>query len=162
RPLLDVERGALRDYLAERGQVFREDASNADVAVPRNRLRHDVLPLLRSRFSPAIAEVLARAAALARQDEEFLQEQAIKLADEILLRDEAIRIDAAGLAVAPRALSSRIVLAALQTFAGSKPITFDHVERVLALQEGHALRLPGQTAVRSRGWVLLERACGLP
>src|SRR5262249_48606060 len=73
RRLLDIERGTLRDYLSACGQPFREDASNADVAIPRNRVRHEILPLLGSRFSPAITDVLAREAALARQDEEFLQ-----------------------------------------------------------------------------------------
>jgi tRNA(Ile)-lysidine synthase len=160
RPFIDVERDALREYLAACGQPFREDASNADVAIARNRVRHEVLPLLRSRFSPAITDVLAREAALARHDEEFLQEQAIKLTDAIVLRDEGVRIDAAGLAAAPRALSSRVVLAALQTFAGSKPITFEHVERVLALGEGQALSLPGQSAVRTGGRIVF-RPCGL-
>jgi tRNA(Ile)-lysidine synthase len=160
RPLIEVEREALRDYLAARGQDFREDASNADVSFPRNRVRHEVLPLLHSRFSPAITDVLAREAALARQDEEFLQAHAIKLADQIVLSDEAIRIDAAGLAAAPRALSSRVVAAALQTFAGAKPVTFDHIERVLALGDGQALSLPGQTAVRTGDRIVLRRGAG--
>jgi tRNA(Ile)-lysidine synthase len=156
RPLLEIERRTLRDYLADCRQPFREDASNSDVAIPRNRVRHELLPLLRSRFSPAIVDVLAREAVLARHDEQFLQEQAIKLADEIVLTDEAIRIDAVGLAAAPRALSSRVVLAALTEFAGSKPITSDHVERVLRLGEGQAVSLPGQTAVRVGGRIALR------
>ena len=72
RPLLDVARGELRDYLAARSESFREDATNADVAIPRNRVRHELIPYLRSHFSPAVTDVLARSAALARQDEEFL------------------------------------------------------------------------------------------
>jgi tRNA(Ile)-lysidine synthase len=160
RPLIDLEREALRDYLAARDQEFREDTSNADVSIPRNRVRHEVLPLLRTRFSPAITDVLAREAALARQDEEFLREHAIKLADQIVLSDEAIRIDAAGLAAAPRALSSRVVVAALQTFAGAKPITFDHVDGVLALCDGQAISLPGQTAVRTGDRIVLRPGRG--
>jgi len=158
RPLIDVDRKALRAYLSAAGQGFREDASNADVAIPRNRIRHELLPLLRSRFSQAITDVLARDASLARVDEEFLQEQAIELAGQIVLRSEAIRIDAAGLASAPRALSSRVALDVLQTFAGSRPITSDHVERLLALTEGQAISLPGQHAIRARADIVLTRA----
>ena len=164
RPLLDIERATLREYLAACGQPFREDASNADTAIPRNRVRHEVLPLLGSRFSPAITDVLAREARLARQDEEFLQEQAIKLADEIVLSDEAVSIDAAGLAAAPRALSSRLVLRMLQAFAGAKPITFDHVERVLGLADPSvrgstgSISLPGQTVVRMGDRIVLRPA----
>ena len=101
RPLLDVARADLRAYLASRGQAFREDASNADVAIPRNRIRHELIPSLQSRFSPRVTDVLAREAALARQDEEFLHGEAIKLAARIVLTDVAVRIDAAGLSSAP-------------------------------------------------------------
>jgi tRNA(Ile)-lysidine synthase len=160
RPLLDVARQDLRAYLASSGQPFREDPSNADVAIPRNRVRHELIPYLESHFSPAVTDVLARDAALARQDEEFLRGEAIKLAREIVLTDVAVRIDVAGLSRAPRALSSRVVQAALQRLAGSKSITFDHVERVLALAdgagEGRAVSLPGQFAVRAGGTIVLR------
>src|SRR5436190_3316668 len=160
RPLLDVARADLRSYLAARAQPFREDASNADVSIPRNRVRHELLPYLESQFSPSITDVLSREAALARQDEEFLRAEAIKLADRIVLTDVAVRIDVAGLSSAPRALSSRVAQAALHRLAGSKSIAFDHVERLLALADGpgdgRAVSLPGQYAVRAGNMVVLR------
>jgi tRNA(Ile)-lysidine synthase len=160
RPLLEVARDDLRAYLASRGEPFREDATNADVTIPRNRVRHELIPYLESRLSPGVTDVLARSADLARQDEEFLRAEAIKLAAGIVLTDVAVRIDVAGLSRAPRALSSRVVQAALQRLAGSKSITFDHVERVLALAdgagEGRAVSLPGQYAVRAGGTIVLH------
>jgi tRNA(Ile)-lysidine synthase len=154
RPLLDVERDALRGYLSSRGETFREDATNADVTIARNRVRHEVIPYLRSHFSPGVTDVLARAAALAREDEDFLQGEAIKLAARVVLSDVTVRLDAAELSGAPRALSSRVAHAALQRLAGPKPIHFDHVDRLLALAadpaggDGRAISLPGQIAVR--------------
>jgi tRNA(Ile)-lysidine synthase len=154
RPLLEVDRGALREYLAARAETFREDATNADVRIPRNRVRHELLPYLGSHFSPGIVDVLARTAELARQDEEFLHEEAIKLAAGVVLSDVTIRLDAIGLSSAHRALSSRVAHAALQRLAGSKAIHFEHVDRLLALAaddaagEGRAISLPGQIAVR--------------
>ena len=165
RPLLDVERGALRDYLAARGETFREDASNADVAIPRNRVRHEVIPYFRSHFSPAVTDVLAREAALARQDEEFLAAEAIKLASRIVLTDVTrVSLDVAGLREAPRALGSRVAQAALERLAGDRSIHFDHVERLLSLAasdcDGAALSLPGQYAVRTGSTIVLRRAAG--
>ena len=165
RPLIDLERAALREYLAAGGQAFREDATNADVSIPRNRVRHELIPLLESRFSPAVVDVLAREAALARDDEDFLQGEAIKLADRIVLTGRTpgpadIHLDIAGLLRAPRALASRVVLGALQRQAGSRPIHFDHVERVFALAAaggGGAISLPGQDAVRSGATIWLRR-----
>ena len=165
RPLIDIDRSALREYLAVRGAGFREDATNADVAIPRNRVRHELLPYLRSHFSPAVTGVLARAAELARQDEDFLQAEAIKLAARIVLTDVAVRLDVPGLRRAPRALSSRVAHAALQRLAGPKSIHFDHVDRLLALAEaaagdGRAISLPGQYAVRVGDTITLHPAAG--
>ena len=162
RPLLDVERASLRAYLAECRETFREDATNADVRIPRNRVRHELIPYLRSHFSPAVTDVLARAAGLARQDEEFLQAEAIKLAARVVLSDVTVRLDVPGLRSAPRALSSRVVHAALTRLAGSRSIHFDHVDRLLALVtdsaagQGRAISLPGQVAVRAGDEIVLR------
>ncbi len=61
RPLLTVTRADVLDDLSERGQVSRTDASNADPAFTRNRIRAEVLPLLRT-FNPQVAAALGRLA----------------------------------------------------------------------------------------------------
>jgi tRNA(Ile)-lysidine synthase len=154
RPLLDVDRLELRDYLQSRGETWREDATNRDLGVPRNRVRHELLPYLGSHFSPAVSAVLAREAALARQDEDFLHEQAIELARTIVLTNERslIRFDADGLARAPRALSSRVVQHTLEHTGGSRSLSFEHIELVLELAAGSgpkAVNVPGFDVVRS-------------
>ncbi len=157
RPLLDFPRAELRTYLDERTESYREDASNADVSIPRNRVRHELLPLLQSRFSPAITDVLAREAVLAQQDEDFLNCQAIELASRIVSREQgtngaSIRIDAPGLGSAPLALSSRVAHDVLSQLSGSRPISFDHVQRLLALagrDARGAVSVPGGRAVRT-------------
>jgi tRNA(Ile)-lysidine synthase len=73
RPLIELSREELRAYIAERRLDFREDASNADVTISRNRIRHDLLPLLR-KFSPRAVDVLAREADIAREDGTFSAE----------------------------------------------------------------------------------------
>ena len=57
------------------GLPFREDESNRDLAFTRNRVRHELLPLLERDFSPGIVEVLAREAAIAREDEDLPSDQ---------------------------------------------------------------------------------------
>src|SRR5262249_31455496 len=135
RPFIDIDRAALRAYLASRGEAWREDATNADVSIPRNRIRHELLPLLGSRFLPSVTGVLARAAELAQQDEDFLHDRAIELARRIVLTDERdmVSLDAAALTQAPRALGSRVVQQVLEQHAGSKSVSFDHIEQVLGL-----------------------------
>ena len=62
RPMLSVTRDEVLAYLAETGQPARQDASNDDMRFTRNRLRHDLLPLLAREWNPRIVEVLTRMA----------------------------------------------------------------------------------------------------
>lgn len=73
RPLLSVTRAELRDHLASRGLSFREDASNQDSSFLRNRIRHELLPLLTG-YNPAIAERLTATARLLAEDEQLLEQ----------------------------------------------------------------------------------------
>jgi len=72
RPLLGCRRGELRAWLGELGArgvactAFADDETNDDVAIPRNRVRAELLPLLEARFNPEIVDVLADEADLAR------------------------------------------------------------------------------------------------
>jgi tRNA(Ile)-lysidine synthase len=68
RPLLDVPRSAIRAWLAELGQDFREDASNTDVSRTRARLRHDLLPKLAHEYNPRVADAIVRLGNLAREE----------------------------------------------------------------------------------------------
>jgi len=165
RPLLDVGRGELRRYLDDRSEAFREDASNDDVAILRNRVRHELLPFLQSRFSPAITDVLARESALAQQDEDFLRHLAIETASGIVLSDsersdDSLQLDAEALMSLPPALASRVAHDVLSRLAAPRPITFDHVRRLLDLAGGAPGRgpisLPGQHAERVGRLVVLK------
>lgn len=70
RPLLDISRAELRAYLKSIGQDWREDASNLDVNFTRNRLRHEVMPLLRQ-INPNLDETLSETAEIAREEESW-------------------------------------------------------------------------------------------
>jgi tRNA(Ile)-lysidine synthase len=73
RPLLDCTRRELRAFLDRRRIDYVEDETNEDVSVARNRVRAELLPLLASRFNPAIVDVLAREAELAREVWDWLE-----------------------------------------------------------------------------------------
>jgi tRNA(Ile)-lysidine synthase len=60
RPLLEVGRSELRDYLGRRELPWRDDPSNTDLAFLRNRVRHKLLPLIESEIRPGVGKVLLR------------------------------------------------------------------------------------------------------
>jgi tRNA(Ile)-lysidine synthase len=164
RPLLDVGRQELRDYLSAAGQPYCDDESNEDVTIPRNRIRHELLPLLEARFSPGIAGILAREAAIARDDDERLQEEAIDLARSIVLRTEAeesVQVDVRQLSSLHPALAGRVARIAMGIVAPGRFVGQEHVERVLALAASRmargALSLPGQHVERQGGRLVLSR-----
>jgi len=160
RPLLDVSRGQLRQFAADHGMASREDATNADVTIPRNRIRHELLPYLQRSFSPRIVEVLAREAELAQDDEEKLESEAIEKAGSVVLSSTAsVRIDARELGSLHPALASRVARRALQRLAGDRFVGFEQVQRFLAFARhgtpGQAMSCPGQQAIHEGVTVLL-------
>jgi len=75
RPLLEIRRRELEQYLSDIGQTWREDSTNVDVSLTRNRLRRLVLPLLEKGFNPSVAENLAELAEIARGEEDYWENE---------------------------------------------------------------------------------------
>lgn len=75
RPLLEIDREALRAYMMAAGQSWREDASNLDVGRSRAWLRHEVIPLLERRLPGAGARI-AQAAETLRDARDALEREA--------------------------------------------------------------------------------------
>ena len=68
RPLLDIRDSQLREYLVSQGIPWREDSTNSDVSIPRNKVRRIVIPWLKTHFDPRITEHLCKSAAILRGD----------------------------------------------------------------------------------------------
>ena len=127
RPLLGVRRVEVEAFLRERGQGWREDATNQDVSLTRNRVRHVLMPMLRE-FNPGVDALLARTAEVAREEEAYWQTEVARVLPQVLLPGKPVRgggravsttvgevgyaIEIERLRVMPAALRRRIVRAA--------------------------------------------------
>lgn len=141
RPLLDLSKGDLRQWLDEVGQEWREDVTNRDTSRDRSWIRHQLMPRLEAR-RPGAASRIARFGHLQRDQSAFLEHEARR-------RFGAGPVARAALAAAPVALQ-RQVLVRLIRDAGGEPDRL-HVEALLeALADGGTLRrdLPGNVRVR--------------
>ncbi|HWX18302.1 MAG TPA: tRNA lysidine(34) synthetase TilS [Candidatus Binatia bacterium] len=78
RPLLDQSKAGLRRYAAERKVPFREDATNACLDIQRNRIRHELLPLLRTKYQPALGKTVLRVMQILGAEAEVSSELARK------------------------------------------------------------------------------------
>jgi tRNA(Ile)-lysidine synthase len=122
------------EHLDAAGVAFREDESNRDRRHLRNRIRHDLVPVL-ERIAPAARETLARAAESARADADFLDDLAASRLAQIAEQapGQAMTLDAVALVGLPIALARRVASLALKQATGRRFVGFDQAERVLAL-----------------------------
>jgi tRNA(Ile)-lysidine synthase len=118
RPLLDVTREEVRDYLRARGLDWREDPSNADRRFARARVRHDLLEALRT-VGPAAERTIAETARQLREEAELL-DAAVSEAIEELGGGPAVSL--AALREKPPALG-RLVLRRLAEQAAREPLS---------------------------------------
>ncbi len=84
RPLLDTKRSEIEAYLRELGQDWREDSSNRHLTFTRNRIRHELLPLLEG-WNPRLREHLAQMAKLAHGEEAWWKAELARLAAQLIL-----------------------------------------------------------------------------
>jgi tRNA(Ile)-lysidine synthase len=157
RPLIDCRRGDLRTYLAARDAAFVVDESNADVSIPRNRVRAELLPMLEERFNPSIVDTLADEAELAREEWRWLKETAEALAEKICSWDSlTCRLDANALAAAPLAVARMVVHRAMTRAGRGTAIPFSHVQAAIDLSRmAGSFDAPGQHVERAGGFVVL-------
>jgi tRNA(Ile)-lysidine synthase len=80
RPMIDVTRAQVEAFLRRHSLRWREDRTNRDERILRNRVRHELIPLLESQYQPGIRHVLARTAERIREDA-LLLEPLIKRAE---------------------------------------------------------------------------------
>lgn len=163
RPLLGARRHDVLTYLTELGQDFREDASNQDPKFLRNRIRHELLPLLERDYNPQVAQTLAHIAEIARAEEQHWEREVSEawrqLAQWRATGDgRGLVLHAAALAALPLALQRRLLQQASEKLDVSPG--FEQVEamRELAGKRSGTVELPGGVrAVRAgselRLWV---------
>jgi tRNA(Ile)-lysidine synthase len=182
RPLLGIRRAALRSYLREKRQSWREDATNRDETRTRARIRYKLMPFLEKKFQSSVVEHLCQLAELAREDNARLElESELRLSAVAKegANGTAVGIRELGVGKRPpknhrrseeefwregaRAMAKRMVRQLVKRVKpGSGELTALHVESVLKLaEEGHSgkiLPLPGGVEVRRERDSLIFRA----
>ena len=121
RPLLSVTRAGVMGYMKERRLRPRQDASNADPEHLRNRVRHELLPLMEG-IRGGASDAVGRASEDARLALEFVESQADGLwgeACEIAADGQSVRIDRVVMRGAHAALRHIVVERAIISLVGS-------------------------------------------
>ena len=146
RPFLNTRRADIEAFLRQSNQSWREDSTNTDTAYTRNRIRHELLPLLRD-YNPNLDQSLANLAELAREEESRWQTELSRLLPQLILPGKPVRGGGRSVATAPGeaalaieidrlrpldpALRRRVLRAAARQL-GSR-LSFEETARLLAL-----------------------------
>jgi tRNA(Ile)-lysidine synthase len=158
RPLIDLSRTQIVQFLEQRGFEYVRDDSNLDPKYLRTRIRHELLPLLKDNFNPKIVHALTRLASIVRQEEDFLNLQTRGVFQEVVLEQKMNRLtlSASGLARLHSALLQRLVRQAVLSVRGNlKRLGHSHVEAVVRLVRGP---LPsGRLDLPNGVWVVRDR-----
>lgn len=160
RPFLAVARQEVEDYLNALEQPWREDLSNHDLRHARNRIRHELLPLLERDYNPGIRQVLADLAELASGEEDYWRKELAGLASRLVRsgkpsrsgrshREQSTRaVELSALKALPLAIQRRL----LRTMGDQLGVAleFKHIQELLllAVEAPKVVQLPGGLEAR--------------
>lgn len=170
RPLYEVRRREVLEFLDSMGQASRQDSSNAKLIYARNRIRHQLLPVL-NQIAPGAVDALCRMGDLCRDDDRYLEDQTISVCASLVQPDGAggYSVDRLRLQAQPLALQRRILR---EVFRRMHPIrrapslaTVEAARRLLASKRGGARHCAGGVLIRVTENALLmqsTKAAALP
>lgn len=164
RPLLDRSREDILGYLSSEGLSFRQDSTNRSRTYRRNRIRHDVMPLLKE-LNPALLRVLRRQADLMAEDNVVLEQETNLQLSRLVTRREQnqVAIRRVALLALPKGIQRRIIRQVLQEqHAAKKAPSLRQVSAVLngiaQARTGTSFRVGCCLVTRNSDFVLFESA----
>jgi tRNA(Ile)-lysidine synthase len=176
RPFLETRRADIEAFLKSSNQPWREDSTNTDTTFTRNKIRHELLPQLRT-YNPSLDQTLANLAELAREEESRWQTELARLLPQILLPGKPVRGGGRAVSTAPGqsqsavsieldrlrtldpALRRRVLRAAARQLGAR--LSFDETSRLLALCGFRPYPAVGAPTVAARAGATLHLANNL-
>lgn len=153
RPLLATSRLAILAYLRAHGLAWHEDATNRDGRHRRNRLRHQVLPVLAESGFTDAAVVVARTADLLREEAAALDAAVERLLPPLAEAADGVRFALADFLALPEAMQGTALRAIIRRTRGDlRRLERQHVDRALRLlragRSGRRTVLPDGLEIR--------------
>ena len=135
RPLISVKRSQVEEYVAQNDLHPRTDITNLQPEYTRNKVRLELLPLLRQEFNTDIDAGILRLSELARDDSTYLNMEAANVLSRITIeKDEKLAVDVEGFSALPAALQRRVIREAIRGVRSEiTDIGFVHIESIIKL-----------------------------
>lgn len=159
RPLLNIPKKEIQDYLQRKDLSFCLDESNQDRRYTRNRIREELIPYLKKNYAPRIIPQLARLASLVQEEEDYLEKKAQERALEFIsMRNNRLCLQAGLAFILPPALARRVVREFIFKIKGDlRGVSYEDVEQILSLEEDKEYSLKGGFLLcRENNWIFLK------
>lgn len=155
RPLINVSKGQILEFLAEQNQAFQVDDSNTDPVYLRNRIRSRLMPLLYSEYNPEIINALDRLSHILRQEEEVLENETQKQFNRCRMNPEetsSLSLSIPLMSALHPAILNRVIRQAVKKIKKNlNRISFGHIKDIIAFcrhaSSGSSLDLPGKIRI---------------
>ncbi|MDO8602577.1 MAG: tRNA lysidine(34) synthetase TilS [Candidatus Omnitrophota bacterium] len=163
RPLIEVSRKDVEDFISESGLKFRTDSSNEKAIFTRNKIRMELIPLLEKDFNPNIKEVLGNMAENLQIENDFLSRYAKRKFKSVSkIRQGQILIDSKKFKKLPEALRKRVLRVGLEELKGDlRRLTYQHWKEMEELIDARPVNsivdLPaGISIIKDRANIILK------
>lgn len=155
RPLIHLKRSEIIDYLETKGLKYVSDTSNLDTKYIRNRIRLQLIPLLKESYNPKIIDTLNRLSAIIGSEEEWIEDIIHPLFEKtaLNLEDDIVSFSIPRLKEMNVAAQRRIIRKAIEWIKKDlRRITFLHIDSVINLLESgptdKSLDLPDRIRIK--------------
>jgi len=159
RPLIRLTKSEIIDFLTVSRLKYVSDSTNRDTKYLRNRIRHDLIPMLKASYNPGITETLNRLSLIVKSEEEWIEAEVISPVFKncvSTVKDGKLALSVPDMVGIHIAAQRRVVRKAIEQVKGNlRRITYTHTEAVLnLLQKGmdyKTVDLPDHIRITRKG-----------
>jgi tRNA(Ile)-lysidine synthase len=140
RPILWLSKKEIEHYAKVRNLEWREDESNTELNFTRNKIRHELLPMLRAEYSPGLTEVLNRTTTLMREAQEFIAERIIHIMKQGVreISKTSFAINIGMFQTIKDFAKGELIQASLRYYLRMQPISMVAIDSILNIAQGPA------------------------
>ncbi|MBE6008675.1 MAG: tRNA lysidine(34) synthetase TilS [Lachnospiraceae bacterium] len=149
RPLINCKRSEIESYCKKEGIDYRTDSTNNEDIYTRNRVRHNIIPLLEKEINKNAVFNIAKTAVMAAEENLFIEEEAQKAFNDSLINTfekNSVYLNIDKLKKYHRVIAKRVIIKALTAVSGAqKDIYSKNVDDIYSLMDkgtGKSVDLP--------------------
>lgn len=140
RPILWLSKKEIEHYAKVRNLEWREDESNTALNFTRNKIRHELLPMLRAEYSPGLTDILNRTTTLMREAQEFIAERIVHIMKQGVreISKTSFAINIGMFQTIKDFAKGELIQASLRYHLRMQPISMIAIDSILNLAQGPA------------------------